>query len=249
MPYIGRGGRESKLAQFRLARRFDTLGQAYDSFRRITILSARLSAPGAGAILETILAAVLAAIMALALPGSATAQHDEDHRGSGRPPPQQHPGGGPPPKPFVAPRGPNTGAPPGAQIITPVPHPGGEGIHPGMPPSGAEIVRPGGPHPEFVHPGEPHPGAEFVRPGGRHPRADLAVSAGAVLLSRPLVRARPECAVCLSAGLGLSTLGSRRRSCRRVFLVRDYWYTDWDLLDLAAPTPGFNGCAMDRTCS
>src|SRR5438876_4971970 len=29
-PYIGRAERESKLAQFRLARRFDSLGQAYD---------------------------------------------------------------------------------------------------------------------------------------------------------------------------------------------------------------------------
>jgi hypothetical protein len=37
----------------------------------------------------------------------------EDHRGGRQ---QQHSGGGPPPpKPFIAPRGPKTGPPPGAQ--------------------------------------------------------------------------------------------------------------------------------------
>jgi hypothetical protein len=202
-------------------------------------LSARLSAPGAGAILETMLAAVLAAIMALALPGSATAQHDEDHRGSGRPPPQQHPGGGPPPKPFVAPRGPNTGAPPGAQIITPGPHPGGEGIHPGMPPSGAEIVRPGGPHPEFVHPGEPHPGAEFVRPGEPHPRAEFGRPGGAQFFYRGRSFERVRSAPFVYP----PGWGYRRWEIGAflppVFLVRDYWYTDWDLLGLPPPPPDY----------
>ena len=204
-------------------------------------MPARLGASGAGAILATMLAAVLTAIMALALPGSATAQHDEDHRGGGRPPPQQHPGGGPPPpKPFIAPRGPNTGAPPGAQIITPGggphpgaqiitpgPHPGGEGIRPGVSPS--EIVRPGGPHPgaEFVRPGEPHPRAEFGRPGG----------------AQFFYRGRSFERVRSAPFFYPPGWGYRRWEIGAflppVFLVRDYWYTDWDLLGLPPPPPDY----------
>ena len=133
-------------------------------------MAARLGAPDAGAIFETMFSSQSCGHLAQ-LARLGYGPDDEEHRGSGSSPPQQHPGGGPPPKPFVAPRGPNTGAPPGAQIITPGPRPGGEGTHPGMPPSGAEIVRPAGPHPEFAHPGEPHPGAEFVHPGEPHPGA------------------------------------------------------------------------------
>ncbi len=182
-------------------------------------MSARLGAPGAGAILATMLAAVLAAIMALALPGSATAQHDEDHRGGGRPPPQQHPGGGPPPpKPFIAPRGPNTGAPPGAQIINP-----GGGPHPG-----AQIITPG-PHPgaEFVRPGEPHPRAEFGRPGGAQffyrGRAFERVRSAPFVYPPGWGYRRWEIGAFLAPG----------------FLVRDYWYPDWDLLGLPPPPPDY----------
>jgi hypothetical protein len=158
--------------------------------------------------------------MALALPGSATAQHDEDHRGGGRPPPQQHPGGGPPPpKPFVAPRGPNTGAPPGAQIINP-----GGGPHPG-----GEFVRPGGPHPgaEFVRPGEPHPRAEFGRPGG----------AQFIYRGRAFERVRSAPYV-YPPGWGYQrwAIGA---FLPPVILARDYWYPDWDLLGLPPPPPDF----------
>ncbi len=194
-------------------------------------MSARLGAPGAGAILATMLAAVLAAIMALALPGSATAQHDEDHRGGGRPPPQQHPGGGPPPpKPFIAPRGPNTGAPPGAQIINP-----GGGPHPG-----AQIITPG-PHPgaEFVRPGEPHPGAEFVRPGEPHPRAEFGRPGGAQFFYRGRAFERVRSAPFVYP----PGWGYRRWEIGAFlapgFLVRDYWYPDWDLLGLPPPPPDY----------
>ncbi len=177
------------------------------------------------------LAAVLAAIMALALPGSATAQHDEDHRGGGRPPPQQHPGGGPPPpKPFIAPRGPNTGAPPGAQIINP-----GGGPHPG-----AQIITPG-PHPgaEFVRPGEPHPGAEFVRPGEPHPRAEFGRPGGAQFFYRGRAFERVRSAPFVYP----PGWGYRRWEIGAFlapgFLVRDYWYPDWDLLGLPPPPPDY----------
>ena len=176
------------------------------------------------------LAAVLAAIMALALPGSATAQHDEDHRGGGRPPPQQHPGGGPTPKPFIAPRGPNTGAPPGAQIITP-----GGGPHPG-----AQIITPG-PHPgaEFVRPGEPHPGAEFVRPGEPHPRAEFGRPGGAQFFYRGRAFERVRSAPFVYP----PGWGYRRWEIGAFlapgFLVRDYWYPDWDLLGLPPPPPDY----------
>ena len=198
------------------------------------------------------LAAVLATIMALALPSSATAQHDEDHRGGGRPPPQQHPGGGPPPpKPFVAPRGPNTGAPPGAQIINPGGGPYREGIHPGVPPSGAEIVRPGEPHPgtEFIRPGEPHqgferpggphPGAEFVRPGEPHPRAEFARPGGPQFFYRGRAFERVRSAPFVyPPGWGYQrwAIGA---FVPPVFLVRDYWYPDWDLLGLPPPPPDY----------
>jgi hypothetical protein len=176
--------------------------------------------------------AILAAIMALAQPGSATAQHDEDHRGGGRPPPQQHPGGGPPPpKPFVAPRGPNTGAPPGAQIINP-----GAAPHPG-----AEFVRPGGPHPgaEFVRPGGPHPGAEFVRPGEPHPRAEFGRPDGAQFFYRGRAFERVRSAPYVYP----PAWGYRRWEVGAflppVILARDYWYPDWDLLGLPPPPPDF----------
>ena len=200
--------------------------------------------------------AVLKVILALALPGAALAQRDDDHRGGWRPSPQQHPGGGPPPpKPFVAPRGPNTGAPPGAQIINPGgrphpgaefvrpgwPHPGAEFVHPGEPHPGAEFVRPGEPHPgaEFVHPGEPHPGAEFVRPGEPHPRAEFGRPGGAQFFYRgrafERVRSGPY--------VYPPGWGYRRWEIGAflppIFLVRDYWYPDWDLLGLPPPPPDF----------
>jgi hypothetical protein len=176
------------------------------------------------------LAAALAAIMALALPGSATAQHDEDHRGSGRPPPQQHPGGGPPPpKPFIAPRGPNTGAPPGAQIINP-----GGGPHPGT-----EFVRPGGPRPGFERPGGPYPGAEFIRPDEPHPRAEFARPGGAQFFYRGRAFERVRSAPFVyPSGWGYQrwAIGA---FLPPVFLVRDYWYPDWDLLGLPPPPPDY----------
>jgi hypothetical protein len=183
-----------------------------------------LGAPGAGAILATlffaVLVAVLTAIMVLALPGSATAQHEEDHRGGGRPPPQQHPGGGPPPpKPFVAPRGPTTGVPPGAQIINP-----GGGPHPGA---------------EFIRPGEPHPGAEFVRPGEPHPRAEFGRPGGAQFFYRGRAFERVRSAPFVyPAGWGYQrwAIGA---FLPPVILARDYWYPDWDLLGLPPPPPDY----------
>ena len=207
-------------------------------------MSARLGAPSAGAISATMFSAVLAAIMALALPGSATAQHDEDHRGGGRPPPQQHPGGGPPPpKPFVAPRGPTTGGPPGGQIINPGrgPHPDAEFVRPGGPHPGAEFIRPGEPHPgaEFIRPGEPHPGAEFVRPGEPHPRAEFGRPGGAQFIYRGRAFERVRSAPFVyPPGWGYQrwAIGA---FLPPFFLVRDYWYPDWDLLGLPPPPPDY----------
>jgi Nickel/cobalt transporter regulator len=206
-----------------------------------------MSAPAAG----VITAVMLAGILALALPGSATAQHDEDHRGGGHPPPQ-HPGGGPPPpKPFIAPRGPNTGAPPGAQTVNPGggPHPGAEFVrpgephpgfeHPGGPHPGAEFVRPGEPHPGFEHPGGPHPGAEFVRPGEPHPRAEFARPGGAQFIYRGRAFERVRSAPFVyPPGWGYQrwAIGA---FVPPVFLVRDYWYPDWDLLGLPPPPPDY----------
>jgi hypothetical protein len=108
-----------------------------------------------------------------------------------------------------------------------------------MPPSGAEIVRPGGPHPEFVHPGEPHPGAEFVRPGEPHPRAEFGRPGGAQFFYRGRSFERVRSAPFVYP----PGWGYRRWEIGAflppVFLVRDYWYTDWDLLGLPPPPPDY----------
>src|SRR5205807_10317235 len=150
-------------------------------------------------------------------------------------------GGPPPPQPLLAPRGPHTGAQPGAQIInpgggphagaqiiTPGPHRGGEGSRPGVSPS--EIVRRGGPHPgaEFVRPGEPHPRAEFGRPGG----------AQFFYRGRSFERVR-SAPFFYPPGWGYQrwAIGA---FLPPVFLVRDYWYPDWDLLGLPPPPPDYH---------
>jgi Nickel/cobalt transporter regulator len=161
--------------------------------------------------------AISLAVFSIALSGLAAAQHDEDHRG--HPPPQQRPGGGPPPgKPFIPQHAPN-GPPAGAQVITPGvgPRPGGEFIRPGGPPPGVEIVRPG----------EPRRGAEFVHPGG----------AQFVYRGQAFERVRSEPFV-YPPGWGY-----RRWAVGAflppVFLVEDYWYSDWDLIGLPPPPPDY----------
>jgi Ni/Co efflux regulator RcnB len=190
------------------------------------ILPTKLRAPAAGAI--------LAAMLSLALPSLAVAQHDEDHRpGGGHPPPQQRPGGGPPPpKPFIVPRGPNAGPPPGAQII----NPGGGG-----PPREREMIQPGEPRrgPEFVRPGEPHPGPEFVRPGEPRRGEEVARPGGAQFFYRGRAFER----VRIAPFVYPPGWGYRRWEIGGflppIFLVPDYWYTDWDLLGLPPPPPDY----------
>jgi len=173
--------------------------------------------------------AICPAVLSIALSGLAAAQHDEDHRA--HPSPQQHPGGGPPPgKLFIPPRGPN-GPPPGAQVINPGggPYPRGQIIRPGGPPPGAEVTRPGGPPPgvEIVRPGEPHRGAEFVRPGG----AQFVYRGQAFERVRTAPFAYPP-----GWGYQRWAVGA---FLPPVFLVRDYWYPDWDLIGLPPPPPDY----------
>jgi Nickel/cobalt transporter regulator len=124
----------------------------------------------------------------------------------------------PPGKPFIPPRGPN-GQPPAAQVINPGvgPYPRGEIIRPGGPPPGVEIVRPG----------EPHRGAEFVRPGG----AQFVYGGQAFerVRTAPFVYPRGWGYQRWAVGAFLPP----------VFLVRDYWYPDWDLIGLPPPPPDY----------
>ena len=171
--------------------------------------------------------AICPAVLSIALSGLAAAQHDEDHRR--QPPPQQHPGGGPPPgKPFIPPHGPN-GPPPGAQVINPGVGrpPRGETIRPGGPPPGIEIGRPGGPPPGFVRPGEPQRGAEFVSPGG--PQFVYRGQAFERVRTAPFVYPPGWGYRRWEAGAFLPPF----------FLVRDYWYPDWELIGLPPPPPEY----------
>jgi hypothetical protein len=181
--------------------------------------------------------AICPAVISIALAGLTAAQHDEDHRG--HPSPQQHPGGGPlPGKPFVPPRGPNS-QPPGAQVINPgvgAP-PRGEIIRPGGPPPGAEFARPGGSPPGFLGPGGPPPGAEFARPGGPPPRFVRPGGAQFVYRGQAFERVRTAPFV-YPPGWGYQRwlVGA---FLPPVFLVRDYWYPDWDLIGLPPPPPDY----------
>jgi hypothetical protein len=107
------------------------------------------------------------------------------------------------------------------------PPPRGEMIRPGGPPPGIEIGRPGGPPPGFVRPGEPQRGAGFVRPGG--PQFVYRGQAFERVRTSPF--AYPP------------GWGYRRWEVGAFlppfFLVRDYWYADWELIGLPPPPPDY----------
>jgi Ni/Co efflux regulator RcnB len=100
-------------------------------------------------------------------------------------------------------------------------------VRPGEPRREDERIRPGAPHlgPEFVRPGGPRREGEFARPGGTR----------FIYRGREFERARSAPFV-YPAGWGYRRwqIGA---FLPPVFLVRAYWYPDWDLLGLPPPPP------------
>jgi hypothetical protein len=129
---------------------------------------------------------------------------------------------------------PGVGAPPRGEIIRPGgPPPGAEFARPGgsppgfVRPGGPEFARPGGPPPAFVRPGEPYRGVEFGRPGG----------AQFVYRGQAFERVRTA-PFLYPPGWGYQrwVVGA---FLPPVFLVRDYWYPEWDLIGLPPPPPDY----------
>jgi len=107
------------------------------------------------------------------------------------------------------------------------PPPRGEIIRPGGPPPGIEIGRPGGPPPGFFRPGEPQRGAEFARPGG--PQFVYRGQAFERVQTAPFVYPPGWGYRRWEVGAFLPPF----------FLVRDYWYPDWELIGLPPPPPDY----------
>jgi Ni/Co efflux regulator RcnB len=107
------------------------------------------------------------------------------------------------------------------------PPPREEFIRPGGPPPGIEIGRPGGPPPGFVRPGEPQRGAEFARPSG--PQFVYRGQAFERVRTAPFVYPPGWSYRHWEVGAFLPPF----------FLVRDYWYPDWELVGLPPPPPDY----------